>query len=69
MLAASHWVPLIPPALPAVFESGVLGRADVELAARCGADAVLVGSSLSGAGDGERAVRALVGVSRVPRGA
>ena len=67
--ASERLVPLIPPALPAVFESGVLGRADVELAARCGADAVLVGSSLSGAGDGERAVRALVGVSRVPRGA
>lgn len=52
----------------AVYESGVLGVADVERAAAAGADAVLVGSMLSAAADGLAAVRALTSVPRVGRG-
>jgi indole-3-glycerol phosphate synthase len=55
-------LPLVPADRVAVWESGVQGRADVERAARAGADAVLVGSSISAAGDPEAAVAALAGV-------
>ena len=58
----------IPPDVPAVYESGVTGRTDVERAARAGADAVLVGSSVSSSIDAETAVRALTGVVRSGRG-
>jgi indole-3-glycerol phosphate synthase len=51
----------------AVAESGIAGRSDVERVARSGADAVLVGSAISKAGDAAFAVRALVGVERVSR--
>ena len=61
-------VPRIPADRPAVFESGVLGPAEVERAARAGADAVLVGSSVSAAADPAAAVRALTGVPRTGRG-
>jgi indole-3-glycerol phosphate synthase len=61
-------LPLVPAAIPAIYESGVTGRASVEHAARCGADAVLVGSSLSASADGAAAVRALTGVQRLGRG-
>ena len=57
-------VPLIPDGCVAVYESGVHGRADVERAAEVGADAVLVGSSVSGAADPAAAVRALTAVPR-----
>ena len=57
-------LPLVPNDRPAIYESGVRGRADVEHAAACGADAVLVGSMLSASGDGEEAARALTGVAR-----
>ena len=57
-------LPLVPADRPAVYESGVRDRADVEHAAACGADAVLVGSSLSVADDPSAAVRALIGVPR-----
>lgn len=62
-------IPLVPDDRPAVYESGVSSRADVERAAACGADAVLVGSVLSASADGEAAVRALTGVPRRGRGA
>jgi indole-3-glycerol phosphate synthase len=62
-------VPLIPADRPAIYESGVAGRPDVERAASCGADAVLVGSTLSAASGAEAAVRALTGVPRLGRGA
>ncbi len=65
---ASRVVPLIPPDRIAVAESGVRGRGGVEAAAACGADAVLVGSSLSAADDPARAVRELTGVVRQARG-
>ncbi len=57
-------VPLIPARCVAVYESGVAGRDDVERAARAGAAAVLVGSSISAAADPVAAVRTLSGVRR-----
>jgi indole-3-glycerol phosphate synthase len=62
-------LPLIPAKRVAIAESGVTSRADVQQAAVCGADAVLVGSALSAAADGEAAVRALTGVVRGSRAA
>lgn len=59
----------IPPGTIAIAESGVSSRADVERFAARGADAVLVGSSISGAADAESAVRALVGAPKASRGA
>ena len=58
----------IPQWVVAVAESGVQSRLDVERVAQAGANAVLVGSSLSGAANVEDAVRELVGVRRSPRG-
>ncbi len=60
-------VPRIPHDRVAVFESGVYGPAEVERAARAGADAVLVGSSVSAAADPAGAVAALATVRRVGR--
>ena len=60
-------LPLIPNGVIAVAESGIETRADVADRARWGADAVLVGSSLSRAEDPAAAVRALTGVPRSPR--
>ena len=60
-------IPLVPADRVAVYESGVAGRADVESAARLGANAVLVGSLLSRQADGASAVAALTGVPRVSR--
>jgi indole-3-glycerol phosphate synthase len=57
-------MPLIPADRVAVFESGVYGAAEVERAAAAGADAVLVGSSISAAADPAAAVRAIAGVLR-----
>ncbi len=57
-------VPLIPADRIAVFESGVHGPAEVARAAAAGADAVLVGSSVSDASDPAAAVRALTGQPR-----
>ena len=61
-------LPRIPGATPAVYESGVRTVAEVAEAAALGADAVLVGSSLSAAADPEAAVRALATVPRLGRG-
>lgn len=58
----------VPPGVVAVGESGVGSRADVELLAAWGADAVLVGTLLSGAADPAETLRSLVGVPRRPRG-
>ena len=52
----------------AVAESGVSGREDVERLAQFGADAVLVGSTLSAAPEPASAVRALTGIARAARG-
>jgi indole-3-glycerol phosphate synthase len=62
-------LPLVPAGVPAVAESGVRGVADVERCAEVGADAVLVGTSLSRARDPEAAVRALTAVARRGRAA
>ena len=65
---AERLIPLIPADVIAIAESGVEGPADVLQAGRAGADAVLVGSSISAAADPAAAVRALVGHARVRRG-
>ena len=57
----------VPSRVVAIAESGVAGRADVERIAKAGADAVLVGSSVSAAANPEEAVRCLTGVPRVDR--
>jgi indole-3-glycerol phosphate synthase len=62
-------LPLVPPDRIAVAESGIRSRVDVEQAASCGADAVLVGSSVSAASDAVAAVGALTGVRRASRAA
>jgi indole-3-glycerol phosphate synthase len=64
---SARLLPLIPATRLAVYESGVRDRAGVERAAGLGADAVLVGSSLSMSLDGGAAVAALTGVPRRPR--
>lgn len=60
-------VPLIPSDVVAIAESGYSTREQVEIAAAAGSDAVLVGSSLSGAGDPASAVAAIADVSRGSR--
>jgi indole-3-glycerol phosphate synthase len=57
----------VPRTIPAVSESGLKTRADVERAARHGADAVLVGTALAGSGDPGAALKELLGVPRVER--
>ena len=63
----SRLVAMIPPDRLAIAESGVSTRADVERAALAGADAVLVGSSISASPDPVAAVAALTGVPRKRR--
>lgn len=60
-------LPRIPAGLVAVAESGVRVRADVERYAAAGADAVLVGSSISASATPAEAVRELAGVPRTGR--
>jgi indole-3-glycerol phosphate synthase len=57
-------LPLIPRDVVAIVESGVKSAADVKRFAVAGADAVLVGSELSGSAEPEAAVRALTGIKR-----
>ncbi|HEY7861491.1 MAG TPA: indole-3-glycerol-phosphate synthase [Gemmatimonadaceae bacterium] len=57
----------VPADVIAIAESGVARRADVERVAGVGADAVLVGSSVSAAADPAEAVRSLTGVPRISR--
>ena len=64
----SRILPLIPPGCIAVAESGYTSRDKVERAAAAGADAVLVGSSLSSSREPAAAVRALTGISKTSRG-
>lgn len=54
----------LPSDVVGIWESGIGGPADVQRAAAAGADAVLVGSSVSGSADPEAAVRALTAVPR-----
>lgn len=64
---AERLIPQIPNIVTTIAESGVHTRADVERYAACGADAVLVGSSLSSAADPTAATRAITGVPRKSR--
>jgi indole-3-glycerol phosphate synthase len=57
-------LPLLPRGVVAIAESGFKTASDVERVAEAGADAVLVGSELSGSSDPEAAVRALTGIRR-----
>jgi indole-3-glycerol phosphate synthase len=59
-------LPLVPPAMVAVAESGLSTRGDLERVAACGADAVLVGTAISGSATPPAALRALLGVRRRP---
>ena len=65
---AERIVPKIPRWAVAIAESGIQRRDDVTRYAGFGADAVLVGSSLSAAADPTAATRALTGVPRRRRG-
>jgi indole-3-glycerol phosphate synthase len=64
----SRLIAQIPGDRIAIAESGVSARPDVERAAAAGADAVLVGSSISASPDPVSAVAALTGVARTRRG-
>ncbi len=64
---AERLVPRIPSEVVAIAESGVKTRADVERYAASGADAVLVGSTISAAADPTAATRSLAAVPRSPR--
>jgi indole-3-glycerol phosphate synthase len=57
-------LPLIPRKIVAIAESGVKTASDVERLGSAGADAVLVGTELSGSSDPEAAVRSLTGIER-----
>lgn len=67
LATSERLIPLIPTSRVAIAESGVVNVGDVVRAAAAGADAVLVGSSLSGSDDPAAAVRALSGIARRPR--
>lgn len=64
---AEKLLPAVPEGTIAVAESGLATRADVERAARAGADAVLVGSAAAGAADPGAVIASMVGVPRVGR--
>src|SRR5438477_395145 len=57
----------VPAGVPAVAESGIETRADVERLAAAGADLVLVGTSVARRTDPEAAVRELTGIPRKGR--
>ncbi|HEY6158146.1 MAG TPA: indole-3-glycerol phosphate synthase TrpC [Gemmatimonadales bacterium] len=57
----------VPTGVPAIAESGIETREDVERMASAGADLVLVGTSVARTADPEEAVRALTGVPRKRR--
>ena len=64
---AERLVAHVPAGLPAIAESGIATRADVERMAAAGADLVLVGTSVARTADPGAAVRELTGVRRVGR--
>jgi indole-3-glycerol phosphate synthase len=67
-MTSERLLPLIPPEQVAIAESGMSSRRDIERVAALGADAVLVGSSLSAAADPAAMVKDLASVPRVRRG-
>jgi len=64
----ARMIPRVPPDRVAIYESGITDVAGVRRAAEVGADAVLIGSTLSTAGDPVATVRALGSVVRIGRG-
>lgn len=64
---APRLLPLIPASIIAVAESGIKRVEDVNAVAAAGADAVLVGSELSGSTNPDAAVRSLSAVKRSAR--
>ncbi|MEO5826466.1 MAG: indole-3-glycerol phosphate synthase TrpC [Gemmatimonadales bacterium] len=66
---AGAWrmIETIPSDVIAVAESGMGSAADVAAAASAGADAVLIGSALVGAGNAEASVRVMAGIVRRAR--
>jgi indole-3-glycerol phosphate synthase len=64
----ARMIPMVPPDRVAIYESGITDVEGVRRAAEVGADAVLIGSSLSTAGDPVAAVRNLATVTRIGRG-
>jgi indole-3-glycerol phosphate synthase len=60
-------LPLIPAGIVAVAESGYTSREKVERAAAAGADAVLIGSSLSAASDPAATLKGLLGIPKASR--
>lgn len=62
--SAERLLARVPASVPAVAESGVEARGDVDRLAAAGADLVLVGTSVARASDPEAAVRSLCGVAR-----
>ncbi len=64
---AERLLPMVPESVVAIAESGMTSRSDIERVAGFGADAVLVGSAISGSPDPTAAVRELCGVPRVSR--
>src|SRR5438093_1292680 len=67
LAAAERLLSQVPRGIPAIAESGIVTRADVERMARAGTDLVLVGTSVARQADPEAAVRELVGVPRKGR--
>jgi indole-3-glycerol phosphate synthase len=67
LATAERLLPLVPPEVVAVAESGIETRRDVERMAAAGADHVLVGTALSRLAEPGPAVRALSGVPRRQR--
>jgi indole-3-glycerol phosphate synthase len=65
--AAWAMVASIPAEVVAVAESGMATEADVEAAARAGADAVLIGTALSAAADPDALLSRLTGIARHAR--
>lgn len=65
---AARMIPLVPADRVAVYESGITDPAGVAVAAALGADAVLIGSSLSLSADPVATLRAMAAVPRVGRG-
>ncbi len=61
LATSRHLLPLLPPGVAGVSESGIRSRNEVEEMGRCGAVAVLIGSSLVSSDDPEVAVRELAG--------
>jgi indole-3-glycerol phosphate synthase len=67
LVASERLLPLVPRTHVAIYESGVTSHEDVVRAANCGADAVLVGSSISASATPQQAVAVLTGVARTRR--